>query len=71
MISTVALAMPMAAMIAPARLAIVVRSAAPWCGAAIATTARNSMALASRIKCGYFLLSILLLPFLYVFEFVF
>lgn len=70
MISTVALLMPMAAVIAPATLNIVIRSAAPWCGAAIATTARNNIALARSVKCGYFLLSISWFPFC-VFEFVF
>ena len=48
----------MAAMMAPSTLAIVVRSAAPWCGAATMMAARRSIMLAISVKCGYFLVSI-------------
>ena len=54
-------------MIAPSTLNIVIRSAAPWCGAATIMAARRRIMLAISVKCGYFLLSILLFPFLYVF----
>lgn len=62
MISTVTLAMLMAAMMVAANAAIVVRSAAPWCGAATTTAARNSVALARSVKCGYFLANISWFP---------
>lgn len=71
MISPTEFAAAMAEMMAPASAAIVVRSAAPWCGAATIMAARRSVALANNVKCGYFLANISCFPFLCSFEFVF